>query len=119
MFQAQCRKASDWLRPNLQLESGFHPKPFTSFSNDTHLEPSAPHSFQAGGKAGIVGKKASGLADAQHPGMPRNVMIPRFVTHFPFIGSTNLLIWCIKIWILCIVLNYNYIVIAWFQANGH
>ena len=27
-------------------------------------------------------------------------------------------IWCIKIWILGIVLNYNYTVIARFQDNG-
>ena len=34
--------------------------------DETSLSLSAPYSFQAGGKVGIVGKKAGGLADARH-----------------------------------------------------
>ena len=34
--------------------------------DETSLSLSAPYSFQAGGKAGVVGKKAGSLADAQH-----------------------------------------------------
>ena len=65
-------KASDWLRPNLRLEYGFRPKPFTLFSERypfgtlrLHIPPSL------GGTQGIVGKKAGGLADARHISLQR------------------------------------------------
>ena len=61
------RKASDWLRLNPQLEYGFCPKPFASFSERylfgalwLHI-PSRLEEMQ-----GIVGKKAGSLADARH-----------------------------------------------------
>ena len=60
-------KASDWLRPNLQLESRFHPKPFAPFSERYLLGALWLHiPSRLEGKWDVVGKKAGGLADAQH-----------------------------------------------------
>ena len=39
---------------------------YRALTEKTSLSLSAPYSFQAGGKVGIVGKKAGGLADARH-----------------------------------------------------
>ena len=58
-------KASDWLRPNPQLESRFNPKPFVPFSERYPLGALQLHiPSRLEGKRGIVGKKAGGLADA-------------------------------------------------------
>ena len=64
-------KASDWLRLNLQLEYGFHPKPFTPFSERypfgalrLHLGASWLHiPSRLERMRGIVDKKAGSLAD--------------------------------------------------------
>ena len=60
-------KASDWLRPNPRLESGFHPKQFAPFGERYPfgaLQLHIPSRLE--GTQGVVGKKAGGLADAQH-----------------------------------------------------
>ena len=63
-------KASDWLRPNPQLEYGFHPKPFTPFSERYPFGALGLHvPSRLEGMRGIVNKKAGGLADAQHIGL--------------------------------------------------
>ena len=60
-------KASDWLRLNPWLESEFHPKPFAPFSKRYLLGALwLPIPSRLEGKRGVVGKKAGGLADAQH-----------------------------------------------------
>ena len=62
------RKASDWLRPNPQLESGFHPKPFAPFSKRYLLGALRLHiPSRLEGKRVVVGKKAGGLADDTLP----------------------------------------------------
>ena len=60
-------KASDWLRPNLQLEYGFHPKPFTPFSKQYPFGALRLHiPSRLEGTQGIVGKKTGSLAAARH-----------------------------------------------------
>ena len=58
-------KASDWLKLNPWLESGFRPKSFAPFSKRYPLGALRLHiPSNLEGKRGIVGKKAGSLAHA-------------------------------------------------------